>query len=165
MLWIVLTVAVAAAGGLLMLKLRVPGGMLVGAIIGVVLLNMATGRAYIYPQTRMLAQVVSGCCIGAGIKKEQILQVGQMIVPAVALCLGYVLCCVVMGCMISHVFRMDLRGSMLSLSPAGATEMALIAADLGVPSSTNLVLLQICRLLGAVVVFPQIFALLIRAFG
>lgn len=42
--------------------------------------------------------------------------------------------------------------------------MALIAADLGV-HSTNLVVLQICRLLGVTVLFPQIFALLSHLIG
>ena len=45
---------------------------------------------------------------------------------------------------------------MLTLSPAGATEIALIAADLGV-ESTDLVVLQICRLVGVTLIFPQIF--------
>ena len=159
------TCGVALAGGIVGKLSGMPAGTLSFSLIAVIVMKLLADTPPMPLWVRRLAQVVSGCCIGAGIKKEQILQVGQMIVPAVALCLGYVLCCVVMGCVISRVFRMDLRGSMLSLSPAGATEMALIAADLGVPNSTNLVVLQICRLLGAVVVFPQIFALLIRSFG
>lgn len=159
------TCGVALAGGIVGKLSGMPAGTLSFSLIAVIVMKLLADTPPMSLWVRRLAQVVSGCCIGAGIKKEQILQVGQMIVPAVALCLGYVLCCVVMGCVISRVFRMDLRGSMLSLSPAGATEMALIAADLGVPNSTNLVVLQICRLLGAVVVFPQIFALLIRSFG
>ena len=38
--------------------------------------------------------------------------------------------------------------------------MALIAADLGV-ESTNLVVLQICRLVGVTLLFPQIFNLIL----
>lgn len=89
---------------------------------------------------RRLAQVVSGCCIGAGITRDQIFQLRQLILPALVLIAGYILVCVGMGRAISRAFRMDLKESMLSLSPAGATEMALIAADLGV-HSTNLVVL------------------------
>ena len=107
---------------------------------------------------------VSGCCIGAGITRDQIFQLRQLILPALVLIAGYILVCVGMGRAISRAFRMDLKESMLSLSPAGATEMALIAADLGV-HSTNLVVLQICRLLGVTVIFPQIFALLSNLIG
>lgn len=45
--WTLLTVAAAAGGGLLLMRLRVPGGMLVGAILGAVLVNLTTGQAYI----------------------------------------------------------------------------------------------------------------------
>ena len=45
MFWILLTIAVAAAGGLVLLKCKVPGGMLVGAIVSVVLLNLITDQA------------------------------------------------------------------------------------------------------------------------
>ena len=53
---------------------------------------------------------------------------------------------------------------MLCLSPEGATEMALIAADLGVHSA-NLVVLQMCRLLSVMAFFPQIFTVLVWKFG
>lgn len=53
---------------------------------------------------------------------------------------------------------------MLALSPAGATEMTLIAADLGI-EDVDLVVLQICRLVGVLMLFPQLFALLLRFSG
>ena len=58
---------------------------------------------------RRLAQVVSGCCIGAGITREQIFQLRQLVLPAVVLCLGYIACCVGMGWVIGKAFHMDLR--------------------------------------------------------
>ena len=42
--WTLLTVAAAAGGGLLLMRLRVPGGMLVGAILGAVLVNRLQDR-------------------------------------------------------------------------------------------------------------------------
>lgn len=43
--------------------------------------------------------------------------------------------------------------------------MALIAADLGVENSANLTVLQICRLVGVLVLFPQIFHLILLLLG
>lgn len=40
---------------------------------------------------RRLAQVVSGCCIGAGITRDQIFQLRQLILPALVLIAGYIL--------------------------------------------------------------------------
>lgn len=105
---------------------------------------------------RRAAQVVSGCCIGSVITLEQVLQLRQLAFPAVVLCLGYILCCVAAGLLITKLFHIELREAMFTLSPAGATETALIAADLGVESA-NLAVLQICRLVGVMLLFPHIF--------
>ena len=158
------TFAVALAAGILGKLSGVPAGTLSASLIAVIVLKFAGSAPPMPMWVRRLAQVVSGCCIGAGITRDQIFQLRQLILPALVLIAGYILVCVGMGRAISKAFRMDLKESMLSLSPAGATEMALIAADLGV-HSTNLVVLQICRLLGVTVIFPQIFALLSNLIG
>ena len=65
----------------------------------------------------------------------------------------------------SRLFHVQLREAMLTMSPAGASEMALIAADFGLENSTNLVVLQICRLVGVLVIFPQIFQVIVLILG
>lgn len=158
------TFAVALCAGIIGRLSGIPAGTMSFSLVAVIVKKFVKDAPPMPMWVRRLAQVVSGCCIGAGISREQIFQLRQLLLPAVVLCLGYILCCVGMGYAISRLFKLPLREAMLCLSPAGATEMALIAADLGV-HSTNLVVLQICRLLGVVILFPQIFALLIRFFG
>ena len=137
-----------------------PAGALSAALIVTSALKLS-GRCPGMPMwLRRAAQVISGCCIGSGITRAQVIAMKQLALPAVALCLGYMACCVGMGVVVSRLFRMPLREAMLTLSPAGATEMALIAADLGV-ESTDLVVLQICRLVGVMLIFPQIFHLIV----
>lgn len=158
------TFFVALCAGVVGKLSGMPAGTLSFSLIAVIIMKFAASTPPMPMWVRRLAQVVSGCCIGAGITREQVFSLRQLIVPAVVLCLGYIACCVGMGYVVAKAFHMDLREAMLSLSPAGATEMALIAADLGV-HSTNLVVLQICRLLGVTVLFPQIFAVLVRIFA
>lgn len=137
-----------------------PAGALSAALIVTSALKLS-GRCPGMPMwLRRAAQVISGCCIGSGITREQMIAMKQLALPAIALCLGYMVCCVGMGVVVSRLFRMPLREAMLTLSPAGATEMALIAADLGVESA-DLVVLQICRLVGVTLIFPQIFNLIV----
>lgn len=138
-----------------------PAGTLTFSLVAVIVVKLLFDTQPMPMWVRRLAQVVSGCCIGAGITKEQIFQLRQLILPAIILCLGYILLCLGVGYMMARIFHMDLREAMLCLSPAGASEMALIAADLGI-YSTNLVVLQICRLLGVVIIFPHIFAVLAK---
>ncbi|RKI68627.1 membrane-spanning protein [bacterium 1xD42-67] len=137
----------------------IPAGAMSAALIvtsGLKLSGKCTGMPI---WLRRVAQVVSGCCIGSGIARGQVLRMGQLALPATVLCVGYMACCVGVGLAVSKLFRIQLREAMLTLSPAGASEMALIAADLGV-ESTDLVVLQICRLVGATLIFPQIFGLI-----
>lgn len=158
------TFTLALGAGILGKLSGIPAGALSAALIAVIALKFAGSAPPMPMWVRRLAQVVSGCCIGAGITREQIFQVRQLVLPALVMILGYIVVCVGMGWVIARLFHMDPKEAMLSLSPAGATEMALIAADLGV-HSTNLVVLQICRLLGVTVMFPQVFALICRFIG
>ena len=43
-----------------------------GAIVGAVILNLLSGEAYIYPQARTLAQVLTGAYIGGTVSKQDI---------------------------------------------------------------------------------------------
>lgn len=153
------TMCLALAAAALGKRSGMPAGALSAALIAAAALKLS-GKCPGMPMwLRRAAQVVSGCCIGSGITREQLFAMRQLAFPAVALCLGYMVCCVGAGMALSKLFRVQPREAMLTLSPAGATEMALIAADLGV-ESTNLVVLQICRLVGVTLVFPQIFHLI-----
>lgn len=138
----------------------IPAGALSAALIVTAALNLSGHCPGMPMWLRRAAQVISGCCIGSGITREQVIAMKQLALPAVVLCLGYMVCCVGMGLVVSRLFRIPLREAMLTLSPAGATEMALIAADLGVESA-DLVVLQICRLVGVMLIFPQIFNVIV----
>ena len=155
---------VAMCAGLLGKWLNVPGGILSFSVVAVVVMKLVAQSHPMPIWLRRVAQVMAGCCIGAGITRDQIFQIRQLVIPAIVLCVGYIVCCIGMGCVSSRVFHIELREAMLCLSPAGATEMALIAADLGVHSA-NLVVLQMCRLLSVMAFFPQIFTILIWRFG
>lgn len=158
------TMCAATAAAVLGKLSGIPAGALSAALIVTAALKLS-GKCPGMPMwLRRAAQVISGCCIGSGVTREQVVAMKQLALPAVVLCLGYIACCVGMGLVVARLFRMELREAMLTLSPAGATEMALIAADMGV-ESTNLVVLQICRLVGVMLIFPQIFHLIVICLG
>lgn len=139
----------------------IPAGAMSAALIVTAAMKLS-GKCPGMPMwLRRVAQVVSGCCIGSDITLEQVLQLRKMAFPAVILCLGYILCCVLPGLLIHRLFCIELREAMFTLSPAGATDTALIAADLGV-ESTNLAVLQIGRFISVVVFFPHIFRFILQ---
>jgi len=151
---------VALCAGILGKLSGMPAGTLSAAMIVSAVMKIF-GKGSAMPMwLRRVAQVISGCCIGCSITHGQLVQMKQLVVPVVALCLGYAVFCIGIGLLLSKLFHMNLREAMLCMSPAGATEMALVAADLGV-ESPNLVIHQICRLMAVLMVFPHIFNLIV----
>lgn len=154
------TLLIGIVAGLLGRLSKIPAGTMSFSLIAVAIANI-TGFAKPMPiWLRRLAQVFSGCCIGVSVAPQDLGQLGTMIIPAVILCAAYLLNCVLVGMLIHRWLHISLRESMLFLSPAGATEMALIAADMGI-TDANLSVLQICRLVSVNVVFPQLFRLIL----
>jgi len=85
-------------------------------------------------------------------------------IPSVIIVLGYFINCFVVGKIMNKAFRMSIKESMLAATPAGATDMALISSDIGV-NSTDLVVLQIVRLITVIAIFPQVIYIISRLFG
>ena len=54
--------------------------------------------------------------------------------------------------------------AMLAATPAGASDMALISADLGILNA-KLIVLQVLRLITVVLVFPSILSVVVSLFG
>ncbi|MCI9156167.1 MAG: AbrB family transcriptional regulator [Lawsonibacter sp.] len=90
------------------------------------------------------------------VSRQDVLHLPKLIRPYLMMMGSLLVLNLGMGFLMSRLFHIQLRESMLTLPPAGATEMALIAAGLGVESA-NLVVLQLCRLVGVMVLFPHIF--------
>lgn len=159
---LLLTLIVAALGGFFGKWVGVAAGALTFAMIFSLVFKLG-----IYPKAhcplwlRRIAQLLSGCCIGSSIAREDIFELRFLVFPAVLLLCGYVLNCILIGRLLHRMFGLSLREGMLSVSPAGATEMAFVAADMGV-NSPNLIVLQLCRLVGVMAIFPQIFLLVSR---
>lgn len=154
------TIAAAAVGGVIGKYIGVPAGALVFSMIVTIAFKMLYQKAYLPLWCRRVAQVLSGCCIGSQMSYSDVLEIRYLIVPSVILVMGYFINCVVVGYLLHRCFKLSRREGMLCVSPAGATEMALISADLGV-NSPDLVVIQICRLVGVMALFPQLFTLLL----
>ena len=73
------TFAVALAAGILGKLSGVPAGTLSASLIAVIVLKFAGSAPTMPMWVRRLAQVVSGCCIGAGITRDQIFQLRQLV--------------------------------------------------------------------------------------
>jgi len=154
------TFGVGAVSGIIGDILPVTAGPLIFSMIAVTVFKMVYEKAYLPLWFRRVAQVVSGCVIGCRIKHDDIIELKYVIIPAILLLTAYVINCILTGHLLHKLYGMQRLEAMLSVSPAGATEMALIAADLGI-KSPDLIVLQVCRLMGVMTVFPQVISFII----
>ena len=156
----VLTMVVAFAAGILGKILNIPAGTLLFSMIGVICFKLVLNKSYMPLWVKRFAQVLSGAYIGCFMGYSDVVELKYLLLPALLLSLGYFATCIIVGKVLSKYFGMSLKEAMLVATPAGASDMALISSDLGV-QSTDLVVLQIIRLIVVVSVFPQIIHLIV----
>lgn len=135
----------------------IPAGTLVFSMFGVIAFKLLAGKAYLPMWCKRLAQVLSGAYIGCGISRGDLLELRYLLLPAVLILAGYFLNSLLTGQLLHRLFGYSRKTAMLIATPAGASDMALISADLGVTDKT-VIELQIIRMVVVISVFPQIIA-------
>ena len=145
----------AAACGYLGRRLGVPSGALVFSILGALAIKIFLFPVRLLRFIKRFAQVLSGAYIGCSISCESLFALGRLAVPAACVVSGYMIHALLTGRLLHKRLRVPPREAMLMVTPAGASDMALISADIGVQSSA-LIVIQILRMLAASTVFPQI---------
>ena len=148
-----LTLLCAAAVGLLLKKANMPGGMMVGAVIGACLLGVSTGQACMPAAGKTIAQIIAGAFIGAGIKRQDIYEMRLIAKPALILFPCLLLTNIITGILIWKTGAMDLTTAMMSATPGGLSDIPMIAADMGADPSMVLVL-QFVRMVMGIGAFP-----------
>lgn len=154
------TLLVGTAAGLLGYFSHIAAGTLSFSVLAVGIMAVMGKTPPMPNWIRIVAQLLCGCCIGVTVELEHVLHIPALMLPALINCAGYLLVCLGMGIVINRLFKTPLREAMLCLAPAGAVEMTFIAADLGVESPT-LGIIQMFRLIGVMLLFPQIFSLIV----
>ena len=156
-----LTLAVAAAFGLAGRASPVPGGTMAFATIGAIIFKLLYPKAWLGRPVRKGAQLLSGAYVGAGIGLAQLVQLKHLALPVVMLLLSYSVGAVLIATLLQRLHIFGRREAFLAATPAGASDMALISADLGV-YNVKLVLLQVMRLIAVILLFPSIFWMLAK---
>jgi membrane AbrB-like protein len=160
--YVVLTFAVAAVCGLIGKASPMPSGTMGFATLGSIAFACAfPGKAQMPRILRKCAQLLSGAYVGASIGAAQLKMLTTLGLPVVILIMGYTFGCFVIGFLLYKAGCFSQREGMLAATPAGASDMALISADLGV-SNVKLIVLQVLRLVVVVLVFPSILSFVVH---
>jgi membrane AbrB-like protein len=140
-----------------------PGMPFVFPILSALILNLGFGFAYLPQWLRKIAQVLSGCYLGSSLTVEDVLEMRFLALPLGILIAGYMLNGVITGKVLEKSCGFTRTESLLITIPAGASDMALIAADMGIVNA-DISLLQVTRLLLVMAVFPQVINLILFLF-
>ena len=154
---ILISLTVAAAGSLLFLKLKVPAGALVGALIFTSILKITTGIGLMPRSIKVGIQIVAGAFVGQRIHQRDLKEIRSIIKPIILyLSIVFVLV-TVMGLLAEQLTGLDRPTAMLSVLPGGITEITMTTEELGA-DPTKTTVLQLCRYIFALLILPQVDA-------
>ncbi|MHC5247741.1 AbrB family transcriptional regulator [Enterococcus sp. LJL90] len=155
-----LILVVAAIGGLIGVFLQIPVGALSLSLVFSIGIKLLKNTAPLSKHIRFFAQLIAGSIIGSTITRDSILNMGSLILPAIILLSSYLVINVIFGVTISRRKLLDFRSALFASSPAGATDISLIAGDLG-GDMTKIALVQISRTLYTVIFLPQFIRIVV----
>jgi membrane AbrB-like protein len=158
------TLALAVLSGAAAVALRVPAGGMIGPLVVIGTLNVATGRVPQFPERwRRGAMILTGTVIGSGIGPHLLETLARVWPAALVMTAWIMVVGLGLGWLLSRWTGLGLSTALLCFAPGGLQEMILTAQDVGADSRLVamvgmmrilLTVLSVPLLLGYLVVRP-----------
>ena len=143
----------ALLSSFLFYKLKIPGGVMIGAIFGMSLHNILFDTITIPAMVKTIAQIIAGAFVGSSMGKKDIEELPQLIKPIMLIMGNLVLLNIILGFLIWWSGPMDLKTALFCAVPGGMSDIPIIASDMG--ADTSIVsIMQFLRLLVGITFFP-----------
>ena len=156
-----LVLAVGLISGYIFFKMKVPGGMMIGAIIGVAALNIFFGVSHLPSYVKQAAQITAGAFIGCSVEKSDIRRLKYIVRPALVILSSMLMLNIILGFVIYFISPLDLPTSLMSCVPGGMSDIPIISADMGA-DVPKVAILQFVRMTAGLGLFPSLIALIAR---
>ncbi len=148
-----LTLAVALAGALVFLKLRVPVGAMVGAMIFVTCYNLLCDGAFVYNGMSYVLQLCSGVLVGSTVTADTLKSLRRLWKPYLFMMAVLLLVTVLLSLLLSFFSPLDAITALLALAPGGMTDLTILSTAFGA-NGAYVALLHTCRMLVIVLTVP-----------
>ncbi|EFW37673.1 AbrB family transcriptional regulator [Treponema phagedenis] len=152
---IAVTFIFACFGGFLGIKLKIPAGAMIGALIATAAYNILSNQAHIPPNLKIIVQIVMGASIGSSFKKEVLVHLQELLVPIFMVVGCLLVFSLILGFIFYKLGRVDIITAFLSTSPGGLTDMTILAdsynADVKVVATVHTI-----RLTFVVILIPLV---------
>lgn len=156
---VLVTLILAEMAGVLGKYSGIPAGAMTFSVLAVAFFNIKTDRAYLPKSLRLTAQCLTGVVVGVKVTMHDVVNINNLFIPVLILIVSLVICNYLCGFLLHKVCRLDMFTSLFGAIPAGVSDMALIAADLG-GDSPKVAVLQLVRYVGLLSVMPAVIKLL-----
>lgn len=158
---ILLTLLIAAAGGLTAKKLKVPAGAMTGAVIAVAAFGLLTEKSSFPVECKTYVQFFSGALVGVKITAKDVMDMRKMVLPAIVQIFSMLMLNTVFGLLMHFWGGLDIPTAFFCSAPAGMQDMALIAADYGA-NTLYVSIVQMLRIVCIVTFMPAFYKFIIR---
>ncbi len=146
-------ISVGLIGGYIGKISGLPAGTLSVSMLFVMIFNVNCSKIKLDKRFKNFVQLFAGSLVGSTITIDIFLNLRTLFIPAALLILGYVVIVFIISWCIWKTKKVDLVSAMFASCPGGASDMALVASDLG-GDSPKIAIIQVARLISCYVVFP-----------
>ncbi len=153
-----ITLLVAACGGLVARRMKIPTGALTGAILAAAALKLMTPFAYFPRNMRILTQFCSGMLIGSRITRKDFRQIHRLAFPIFILLVSMMLMNLTFALSIHYFGGLDMTTALFASAPGGMSDMAIIAQDYGA-DPVYVSFIQLIRVVFILSCFPTLYQL------
>ena len=155
-----LILAIASIGGLIGLWLGIPVGALIFSLIFSSILKIIKNTEQLTKAIRYVAQVFAGSLIGINFTQKSLMELVHLIIPIILLLTSYLIINAFFGFIMYKRGILDLQSALFASSPAGATDISLLAGELG-GDMPKIAGIQISRTLYTVIIMPMLVRLIV----
>ncbi|NLV47464.1 MAG: hypothetical protein GXY22_02280 [Clostridiaceae bacterium] len=154
---IILTLTAAAAGGILLWKLGINAGAMIGSMLAVALLNLLTDRAWQSSKLRIAVQILAGAYVGQNMTRNNLSMMLDLLIPILIMIVSVVVFIFLISTALIKLSKLDRVTSFLVSAPGGLQEVSLMAMDLDA-DAPKVMILQSVRLMVVIATFPGILS-------
>ncbi|MGI6004402.1 MAG: AbrB family transcriptional regulator [Christensenellales bacterium] len=156
LLWLLLA---AAAGGILFRLLGVAAGALTGAMVAAAAYSILCGKVPFPSKLQFFIQVFAGAFIGIGIDRARVATLPQLLIPMLVMFVGIFVFTFATAFLMRKIFKLDLAVCLLSSTPGGVQEMALLSEDLHA-DTPKVAVMHTARLMCVILLFPTMLGVI-----
>ncbi len=152
-------VLIMFAGGLTGYWLGVPAGAITFSMVSVAIYQVKTNKARMSLKVRRCAQILAGSLIGSTMTVTELAGLRALLFPFILIFLEFFIINFVVGPFVARRYKLDMTTILLACSPAGVTDMALLAGEMG-GDQAKVALFHIIRLASVLIIFPMVMVAL-----